>query len=53
MHFDDYAVFASPLADFTREVRRRGLGDRNVAANRGASVTVQPRGRRARARQQS
>lgn len=40
VHFDDYAVFASPLADFTREMRRRGLGDRIVAVNRGASVTV-------------
>ncbi|ORA07779.1 MBL fold metallo-hydrolase [Mycobacterium arosiense] len=40
VHFDDYGVFASPLADFAREMQRRGLGDRIVAVNRGASVTV-------------
>lgn len=40
VHFDDYGVFASPLADFTREMQQRGLGDRIVAVNRGASVTV-------------
>lgn len=40
VHFDDYSVFASPLADFTREMEHRGLGDRIVAVNRGASVTV-------------
>ncbi|MGV0038605.1 MBL fold metallo-hydrolase [Mycobacterium colombiense] len=40
VHFDDYAVFASPLADFTREMQRRGLGDRIVTVDRGASVTV-------------
>lgn len=40
VHFDDYGVFASPLADFTREMEHRGLGDRIVAVNRGASVTV-------------
>jgi L-ascorbate metabolism protein UlaG (beta-lactamase superfamily) len=40
VHFDDYAVFASPLDDFAGEMQRRGLGDRIVAVNRGASVTV-------------
>lgn len=40
VHFDDYAAFASPLSDFTREMRRRGLEDRIIAVNRGASVTV-------------
>ncbi|WP_432564743.1 MBL fold metallo-hydrolase [Kineococcus sp. SYSU DK003] len=27
VHFDDYEVFRSPLADFTAEVQRRGLSD--------------------------
>jgi hypothetical protein len=40
VHFDDYGVFASPLADFTREMQRRGLGDRIIGVDRGASVTV-------------
>ncbi|MFQ3510799.1 hypothetical protein, partial [Escherichia coli] len=40
VHFDDYAVFASPLSDFTRQMQRRGLGDRIVTVNRGDSVTV-------------
>ncbi|OBI38937.1 MBL fold metallo-hydrolase [Mycobacterium colombiense] len=40
VHFDDYAAFASPLVDFTREMQRRGLGDRIITVNRGASVTV-------------
>jgi L-ascorbate metabolism protein UlaG (beta-lactamase superfamily) len=40
VHFDDYAAFASPLADFTREMQHRGLGDRIIAVDRGASVTV-------------
>jgi len=40
VHFDDYGVFASPLADFTREMQHRGLGDRIIEVDRGASVTV-------------
>lgn len=40
VHFDDYGVFASPLADFTREMRRRDLADRIIEVPRGASVTV-------------
>lgn len=40
VHFDDYGVFASPLADFTREMERRGLADRVVEVARGATVTV-------------
>lgn len=40
IHFDDYGVFASPLADFIEEMRRRGLGDRIIELDRGASVTV-------------
>lgn len=40
IHFDDYGVFASPLSDFTAEMSRRGLADRIVALERGASVTL-------------
>lgn len=40
IHFDDYGVFASPLADFIEQMRRRGLGDRIIELDRGASVTV-------------
>lgn len=40
VHFDDYGVFASPLADFTREMERRGMADRILEVPRGASVTV-------------
>ncbi|VBA36300.1 hypothetical protein LAUMK13_01054 [Mycobacterium innocens] len=40
IHFDDYGVFASPLADFVREMRHRGLADRIIELERGASVTV-------------
>ncbi|WP_156685743.1 MBL fold metallo-hydrolase [Mycobacterium sp. Marseille-P9652] len=40
VHFDDYGVFASPLEDFTREMRRRGIADRIIELDRGASVTV-------------
>lgn len=40
VHFDDYGVFASPLADFTREMQRRHLSDRIIEVRRGASVTV-------------
>lgn len=40
IHFDDYGVFASPLADFTREVQRRGLAERIIELRRGASMTV-------------
>jgi L-ascorbate metabolism protein UlaG (beta-lactamase superfamily) len=40
VHYDDYGVFASPLADFTTEMTRRGLGDRVVHLERGGSVTV-------------
>lgn len=27
VHFDDYAAFASPLADFTGEMQRRNMAD--------------------------
>jgi L-ascorbate metabolism protein UlaG (beta-lactamase superfamily) len=40
VHFDDYGVFASPLADFTTEMRKRGMADRIIELQRGASVTV-------------
>ncbi|KAA0094759.1 MBL fold metallo-hydrolase [Mycolicibacterium sp. P1-18] len=40
VHYDDYGVFASPLADFTTEMTRRGLEERLVHLERGASVTV-------------
>lgn len=40
VHFDDYTVFASPLSDFTDEMKRRGLADRVVQVARGETVTV-------------
>ena len=40
VHFDDYGVFASPLSDFVGEMRRRGMEDRIIEPQRGASVTV-------------
>ena len=40
VHFDDYRVFASPLADFHREMSARGLADRIVTIERGQSVSV-------------
>lgn len=40
VHFDDYGVFASPLADFEREMARRGLADRIIELQRGACATL-------------
>jgi L-ascorbate metabolism protein UlaG (beta-lactamase superfamily) len=40
IHFDDYGVFASPLADFVEQMQRRGMADRIIELRRGASVTV-------------
>ncbi|OBF40701.1 MBL fold metallo-hydrolase [Mycobacterium sp. ACS1612] len=40
VHFDDYGVFASPLSDFTDEMKRRGLADRVIELERGSSVRV-------------
>lgn len=40
VHFDDYTVFASPLADFTDQMKRHGLADRIVEMSRGDSVTI-------------
>ncbi|VBA48288.1 hypothetical protein LAUMK142_01245 [Mycobacterium pseudokansasii] len=40
IHFDDCGVFASPLADFNREMGNRGPADRIIELERGASITV-------------
>ncbi|OBG26819.1 MBL fold metallo-hydrolase [Mycobacterium alsense] len=40
IHFNDYGVFASPLADFVGEMQRRGFAERIITVERGASVTV-------------
>jgi L-ascorbate metabolism protein UlaG (beta-lactamase superfamily) len=40
VHFNDYGVFASPLSDFREEMRQRGLAERVIELDRGASVTV-------------
>ncbi|KUI33177.1 MBL fold metallo-hydrolase [Mycobacterium sp. IS-1742] len=40
VHFNDYGVFASPLSDFLEEMTRRGLAERVIELDRGASVTV-------------
>jgi L-ascorbate metabolism protein UlaG (beta-lactamase superfamily) len=40
VHFDDYSVFASPLADFTDEMKQRGIADRIIELGRGDSVTI-------------
>jgi L-ascorbate metabolism protein UlaG (beta-lactamase superfamily) len=40
VHFDDYTVFASPLADFTSEMKQRGMADRIIELGRGDSVTI-------------
>jgi L-ascorbate metabolism protein UlaG (beta-lactamase superfamily) len=40
VHFDDYGVFASPLSEFTDEMKRRGLGDRIIELKRGSSVSI-------------
>lgn len=40
VHFNDYGVFASPLSDFLAEMARRGLAERVIELDRGASVTV-------------
>jgi L-ascorbate metabolism protein UlaG (beta-lactamase superfamily) len=39
IHFDDYPVFKSPLADFTREVEAAGLADRVIYLERGQKHT--------------
>jgi L-ascorbate metabolism protein UlaG (beta-lactamase superfamily) len=40
VHFDDYGVFASPLSDFIDEMKRRGIADRIVELERGATVSI-------------
>jgi L-ascorbate metabolism protein UlaG (beta-lactamase superfamily) len=40
VHFDDYTVFASPLADFTDEMKQRGMADRVVEVDRGGWVSI-------------
>jgi L-ascorbate metabolism protein UlaG (beta-lactamase superfamily) len=40
VHFDDYGVFTSPLADFVEEMKRRGIADRIIELERGASVSI-------------
>ncbi len=40
VHFDDYGVFASPLSDFVDEMKRRGIADRIIELERGASVDI-------------
>jgi L-ascorbate metabolism protein UlaG (beta-lactamase superfamily) len=40
VHFDDYGVFASPLSDFVAEMKRRGIADRIIELERGASVGI-------------
>lgn len=40
VHFDDYPVFASPLADFLAEMTGRGMADRVIDVGRGDSVTI-------------
>ena len=40
VHFDDYGVFASPLSDFVAEMKQRGIADRIIELERGASVSI-------------
>jgi L-ascorbate metabolism protein UlaG (beta-lactamase superfamily) len=40
VHFDDYGVFASPLSDFVDEMKQRGMADRIIELERGASVNI-------------
>ncbi|WP_349268386.1 hypothetical protein MPNTM1_03144 [Mycolicibacterium parafortuitum] len=40
VHYADYRVFASPLADFHREMSARGLAGRIVRIERGQTVSV-------------
>ena len=40
VHFDDYGVFASPLADFTSAMAKQGMADRIVEIGRGQTVSI-------------
>jgi L-ascorbate metabolism protein UlaG (beta-lactamase superfamily) len=42
VHYDDYRLFKSPLADFRSEVGRRGLADRVRFVERGDTVSLRP-----------
>jgi L-ascorbate metabolism protein UlaG (beta-lactamase superfamily) len=42
VHFDDYRLFRSPLADFRAEVIRRGLLDQVRFVERGDTVALHP-----------
>jgi L-ascorbate metabolism protein UlaG (beta-lactamase superfamily) len=42
VHFDDYARFRSPLADFRDEVARRGLSSRVRFVERGDTTPLSP-----------
>jgi L-ascorbate metabolism protein UlaG (beta-lactamase superfamily) len=42
VHFDDYGVFRSPLADFRREITRRDRLDRVRFVERGGLVSLRP-----------
>jgi L-ascorbate metabolism protein UlaG (beta-lactamase superfamily) len=48
IHYDDYAVFKSPLADFQHAVQRAGLADRLQYLARGERYTLGMPGRAAR-----
>ncbi len=40
VHYDDYGVFRSPLADFERRAQQAGYGDRVRTVRRGQTVTL-------------
>ncbi len=40
VHYDDYTVFRSPLADFVSEVRRQGWEDRVDLVSRGDTIDL-------------
>ncbi|MFI7698874.1 MBL fold metallo-hydrolase [Nonomuraea sp. NPDC049480] len=42
VHYDDYAVFSSPLDDFRNHVERAGLADRVVYLDRGETRELAP-----------
>jgi L-ascorbate metabolism protein UlaG (beta-lactamase superfamily) len=44
VHYDDYGRFRSPLADFRREMERRGLADLLRVVGRGETAELRPSG---------
>ncbi|NYI07866.1 MBL fold metallo-hydrolase [Allostreptomyces psammosilenae] len=44
VHYEDYTVMRSPLADFEAEMRRRGLGDRLIRCGRGQRLRLDASG---------